>query len=1071
MRIIVDLSSLLWTCLLAGKDVEGVEIVDQDGKKHWVNTAAYGYEHVINSLTATLHEKNLTPIDMVLVVEGINSKARRLMINRDYKSSRGKRPTEAYDEFNKLKKTVVDTFKSLGAIAFQQDNVEADDAIAWFAEHSRDDIIIVSNDNDLAVLSGVNTHGAKVHTRIGGETNLNKYGLFPMKYISLYKSMVGDSGDTIKGIPRFGQAKWVEFHAEFGEAGMAEMVRLANLGSLQELEAEAEQHKLIKLIYEGRESFIQSWKLASLHPEWVDTMSNAPIWSPGMCLYSVSDERLIGWRSQQRLVSAENWDAFRTWFTSKFKERDWVALDIETSTPDESDSWLEAQGNPDGVDTIGSELTGMSLTFGRNMQYTVYITVDHVEEAGVTNVPKSYVKSLLEEIAAAGVEIVIQNVSFEGTVLYNEFGKDWKDNGYHGMLPNWSDTKLMASYVDENDSLGLKKLSKKWLGYDQVEYKTVTTIDGVQYKMNELTARHVFSYATDDTVTTAALRNFFKLFMELEGTYEVYKKVEIDASYLHTQSFIHGTRINLGTLEELRVEDDTASAEAWKIVRAYLIKNGWEGTATPVFSTELKSADIKQIHEIVTGVELKTMVRTPTKLIDMVSDVLLKAALTRALAGDFTMVNELVARNFKGEPVFNMGSTIQKTKLLYEVMALPVKVYNKPTDAAKQRGERQGTPKTDNLAIMTALQEATGEVADVLNAMRVMQMVQTRNSLYYSTYPYFVHWKTGRVHSSHNQCATNTRRASSSSPNTQQVAKNQKVEGYSPRIREVYVPHKRNAVIVSMDFMAQELRVIADYSRDTNMVSCFIGDNLRDMHAMTGLGIFNARNSLSWSYETFVEALEDKSNPRYSEVKKMRGLGKQTNFTTEFGAAAPKLAQTIMVTEAEAKLYIEAKEAAFPVVGEWKDRTIAEAKTCGYVTTKLGARRHLRELFNSQDRFISSKAERQSVNFKVQGSSAEMTKLAEGRMFKAELEQKYDCEIIGPCHDEVIASVAITDLYDFIPDMHRCMVAQYADMYIPVKSSISFGWTFGPADQIEIGELPTREAIEKGLSELSKETT
>jgi hypothetical protein len=166
---------------------------------------------------------------------------------------------------------------------------------------------------------------------------------------------------------------------------------------------------------------------------------------PGMVTYRGSDERLRHWGAASRLVTADKWDAFLSWFKSAISHRDWIALDIETSTPDESDDWLEAQGNPDGVDVIGSELTGMSLTFGPNQQYTVYIPVDHAETA---NVDKKLVRELLKYIQDLGKQIVIQNVAFESAVLYNEFGQRWKDNGYNGLLANWLDTKLQASYVD-----------------------------------------------------------------------------------------------------------------------------------------------------------------------------------------------------------------------------------------------------------------------------------------------------------------------------------------------------------------------------------------------------------------------------------------------------------------------------------------------------------------------------------------------------------------------------------------------------------------------------------------------
>jgi DNA polymerase I-like protein with 3'-5' exonuclease and polymerase domains len=554
----------------------------------------------------------------------------------------------------------------------------------------------------------------------------------------------------------------------------------------------------------------------------------------------------------------------------------------------------------------------------------------------------------------------------------------------------------------------------------------------------------------------------------LEGTYDVYKAVELDAAYLHAQSFVHGTKISISKLKELEAIDNVTYDNAWKTLRAYLLQKGWEGSVPPTYSVELTAANLKEAYEIVTGIEFKTMVRTPSKLLAMIPHEhrSLKDLLQLALDGEFLPLNHYVESCFSGEPEFNTGSPKQLQKLFYEVMDLPIKVFNKPTDVMRSKGIKQGTPKTDSLAVAYALQDVgkEDERYAVLQALQLMKMVETRRGLYYATYPFLAHWKTGRIHSSHNQCATNTRRASSSGPNLQQLPKHAKIEGQASRFREVFIPHKRDAVIVSMDFMAQELRVIADYTKDTNMLSCFIGDDKKDMHALTGLGIFNSRTNAGISYAKFVEILNNPEDPLFKEVKKTRQLGKLTNFTTEFGAAAPKLAQTLMVSEEEAQVFIDAKEAAFLEVRDWKNTVIAETKAKGYTTTKLGARRHLRSALLSSDRFVSSKAERQAVNFKIQSSSAEMTKLAEGRMWKAQLEQRFDCEIISPIHDEVVASISIADLPEALKVMHACMVGQYADMIIPVGSSISFGPSFG--QQIEIGEVADDEAIAKGLQQL-----
>jgi DNA polymerase I-like protein with 3'-5' exonuclease and polymerase domains len=555
--------------------------------------------------------------------------------------------------------------------------------------------------------------------------------------------------------------------------------------------------------------------------------------------------------------------------------------------------------------------------------------------------------------------------------------------------------------------------------------------------------------------------------MQLEGTYQVYLDVEIDASYLHCQSFIHGTKVSLATLAKISAEDDITYDEAWAQLRDYLITKGWEGTVTPVY-TEFTPALVKESYFIVTGEEITFSVRLPEKVMDLIShQTLLHGAWMLALGDDkdFSVLNKLVASRYKNEPVFNCGSPKQMQKLLYEVMGFEVVVANQPTDTMRAAGLRQGTPKTDNLAMAYALQTATPEQTLAINAVIRMKMVVTRRSLYYSPYPHFVHWKTGRVHSSHNQCSTNTRRASASKPNVQQVSKQEKVDGYLPKVREVFIPHRKGAVVVSMDFMAQELRIIADYSQDKGMLACFIGDNKKDMHALTGVGIHNYRADVAMSYEEFYAAVKDETNPAHGVAYIERTLGKKTNFTSEFGAMAPKLAQTLMVTVEEAQVFLDAKESAFPDVVLWKNKVIEqEVKALGYVKTKMGAVRHLVPALTSGDGYKMSKAERQGVNTKVQGSAGEMTKRAEGRIWQARLEQQFDCEIMFPVHDEIVASVMIEDLLKFIPAMHSCMVQPYGDMMVPIMSSISFGRSFGPAFQVDIGELPTEEAILKGLA-------
>lgn len=132
----------------------------------------------------------------------------------------------------------------------------------------------------------------------------------------------------------------------------------------------------------------------------------------------------------------------------------------------------------------------------------------------------------------------------------------------------------------------------------------------------------------------------------------------------------------------------------------------------------------------------------------------------------------------------------------------------------------------------------------------------------------------------------------------------------------------------------------------------------------------------------------------------------------------------------------------------------------------LGARRHL-ENINSSNIYEASKDERRAVNFMVQGSGAEMTKLAMGRIYEAGIRDKYDIRFLAPIHDELVFSIAIKDMPEVIPLIYKAMTEHYANMQVPIQSSVSIGWTFG--DQHELGDdvVPTAENITALINKVS----
>lgn len=1127
MKIVFDMSSFLWRALLVGKDKEfGYEIPDPEkaGKTVWVNGAQYGYENAVNMMTRVMNEFGITPIDTILVFEGMHSKAMRLRIDSEYKASRKQRPKELNIEFNKLINMIEKTWLDMGALTARQEKVEADDVVAYLAANLEEDVVVASYDGDMTVLNGTNEYGANIKVWIDGVVGENKYGPFDSKFVTVYKALVGDSSDNIKGVKGFGPAMFEDFVRKYGDEGLQDMIDLFTTNRLEELADHAEKCKICARIADQREQAQRSWELALMHPEWVNRFKLAKIeWKAGMVKQREEciDERLRQWYGQSRLVHAGNYDAAMKWALPKLRESKEVSLDIETATPEESDEWLERKAqrdkDADKVDVLGSELVSLGFTFGDNNQYTLYFTHNHLEEPGVPNLTSEQIRDFVG-MTPPEVPIVIQNLHFELSVLYQEWGEAWKDNGVHGFLRNVLDTKLEASYVDENRPLGLKQRSKSILGYDQTSYAETTTKEGPvgtlpaggkllasfdvqrtikepvygasfedqpgellepgeyetipherrQYKMNELTAAEVFDYGTDDTICTIALHNYYRVVMQLEHTWEVYKQVELYPAYLTALAFVQGTPMSLEKMRELEKDDDEVFDQSWAVVREFLIAEGWDGSVPPTYGVDITPAQVKEAYQIVFGRTLDTMVRKIDKLVKFIEPdepvfaSMLAGVTDEAGAQRFT---DYVRVHFNGEPDFNTGSPKQLQKFMYETMGLPIRLHNKPTDKMRSEGKKVGTPKTDDLAIQYALKYDAPdcpEIGPVLDAFRRMKMVQTRRGLYYKPYSVACHWKDGLLHPSHNQCATNTRRYSASDPNDQQLPKHPKATGEAARFREVYVPHKKGAVVVSLDFNSQELRVIADYSQDENMLSCYVGENLKDMHALTALGIIKRREpaAADWSYEDFKAALEGE---RKGDMKVYRALGKKTNFTTEYGAMAPKLAQTLLVSEDEAQSYIDAKLEAFPQVQVWKDGVQEYAAANGYVTTMMGARRHLAEALESDDGYERSKAERQAVNFKIQGSSAEMTKMAMGRMWSCGIPFKYDCRFIAPIHDEVVWSVMLDELLPFLKDVHACMVAPYANMQVPIVSSISFGPSFG--EQIEIGEEPTEYAVAAGLEE------
>jgi DNA polymerase I-like protein with 3'-5' exonuclease and polymerase domains len=371
--------------------------------------------------------------------------------------------------------------------------------------------------------------------------------------------------------------------------------------------------------------------------------------------------------------------------------------------------------------------------------------------------------------------------------------------------------------------------------------------------------------------------------------------------------------------------------------------------------------------------------------------------------------------------------------------------------------------RTDDTAIDFALSmdvDGKPEVASTLKSVKAIKTCKTRDSLYYVPYTHMQHWKGRKIHGQMGQCRTVTRRFAPSDPNLAQLPK----KGEGVQFRECFIPHKKRAVVVSIDFAGQELRQGAGQSMDPNMLACFVGDNKKDMHSMTAAGAMLTKwghqkleglvskfgKADDTDYDLFLRLRASKEADIHKMADDLRKNAKNVNFGAQYDAQAPKLAETLIIPVPDAEAFLQAKFAAFPRFEEWKDEVKEGVESTGYVTTPLGARRHLRDSLLSDEWGRKDKALRQGPNFKIQGGSAEQTKLAMGRLWDSGALFDLDMVFFAPIHDELVWSVSVEDCLKSIKVVHEAMTQPYGNLPAPFLGSVSLGLNFGK--QYECGD-------------------
>jgi len=554
-KLVIDLNSILSASILVGTDPEGIQLNDKI-----INTCDYGYNIFLTSLKSVLENLHIVPKDIIGVFDARDSRHKRKLIYPQYKQHRIAREPEYYTEFNNLMAQATQFIKELGGGVISAKLYEADDVIAHIAPKL--DAVIWSRDKDLLSIGVPMWLDNYLYT---SDTCEDKFSGILRKYIRLYRALVNDPGDFGPGMGAagFGEKAFIKLLKTFGEHGLDLLTELINGHALNELEEDVKELSILQKVIDSQGNIYITWELAA----WLPIKDHQLIYDFGFVHDSscqTFDIDFADYYNTTTLVTAENFKQISRQIKSLATESRYIAIDIETGTPAESKEWIKNikenfSRPPIQVDVYSSGLVGCSLTLGENSNRTFYFSIAH---ANTNNIESNDLRGL---VMLLGKPLIAHNAGgFELPVLYKEWGV-W--------LPDVYCSQIAAKYVDENARVGLKKLTKEWLGYTQTEYTEVTQGND----MAALSAEHVLAYGADDTIMTAALFNIFEMIMDIEGTFDIYADVEQDTMYMVAHAFNSGVAVDLGVLSRLEKADRAEYFKNFQIIHNYLLDTNWPG--------------------------------------------------------------------------------------------------------------------------------------------------------------------------------------------------------------------------------------------------------------------------------------------------------------------------------------------------------------------------------------------------------------------------------------------------------------------------------------------------------------
>ena len=406
--------------------------------------------------------------------------------------------------------------------------------------------------------------------------------------------------------------------------------------------------------------------------------------------------------------------------------------------------------------------------------------------------------------------------------------------------------------------------------------------------------------------------------------------------------------VDLSLLKEYSVEDSDIALQLKQYFEKELIKSN---TLSLYQEVEIPLISVLSSKEC-EGINLN---------IDFLAELSIK------LKNDITLLEKEIFSQ-SGED-FNIASPKQLGLILFEKL----KLVEKP----KKTKTGQYSTSEDVLSYLSKKHKI---ISDILQWRSLQKLLNT----YVEALPKEINLKTKRVHTIYNQAVASTGRLSSNKPNLQNIPI-RTLRGQ--QIRKAFISRDNDHVLVAADYSQIELRIIAALSGDPNLISAF--KNGEDIHKSTAAKVFNI-------------SLNDVS-------REQRNNAKTINFGIIYGVSAFGLSQQTNLSRSESKELIEAYYLTYPKLRSYMQDQIDYARENGYVSTVLGRRRYLKDI-NSANAVVRSAAERNAVNAPIQGSAADIIKLAMINIHKKLISENWRSKMLLQVHDELVFDVLKSEL-------------------------------------------------------------